>query len=270
MGYYVQVDEHVKIYVEDFGEGRPVLFIHGWPLDHRMYEYQVTHLPPYGFRCIRIDLRGFGQSDQPWDGYGYDRLADDLRIVIDTLHLQNLALVGFSMGGAIAIRYMARHAGHGVSQLLLLAAAAPAYTQRTNYPYGTTKEEVNGLIHGNYTDRPAMLNNIGSKFFASSISPSFREWFHSLGLAASSHGTAYGLLSLRDEDLRPDMACIQVPTFIFHGTLDQLCPFVFAKLMHQGIPNSQLIRFERSGHGIFYDELELFNHRFLTVLRQYQ
>lgn len=98
MGYYIEVERGVKLYVEDIGEGIPVLMVHGWPLDHRMYEYQAALLPAYGYRCIQVDLRGFGKSDRPWHGYNYDRLADDLLAVMQALQLNQVRLIGFSMG----------------------------------------------------------------------------------------------------------------------------------------------------------------------------
>jgi non-heme chloroperoxidase len=233
-----------------------------------MYEYQLTRLPGYGFRCIAIDLRGYGKSDHPWERYSYDRLSDDIRIVMDALQLHDVSLIGFSMGGAIAIRYMSRHTGHRVSRLALLGAAAPSFTKREGYPFGTTKEEVNSLIAASLKDRPSMLELFGQKFFASQISPAFRDWFHQLGIEASPHGTVKGLEMLRDEDLRPDLAAVRVPTAIFHGVLDQICPFEFARLMHQGIAGSILVPFEHSGHGLFYDELDKMNHELLLFLNQ--
>ncbi|HEY3424902.1 MAG TPA: alpha/beta fold hydrolase, partial [Negativicutes bacterium] len=67
---YIEVEKDVNIYVEDVNPDadKTVLFIHGWPVDRRMYEYQFTQLPQYGFRCIGMDLRGFGKSDRPWEG----------------------------------------------------------------------------------------------------------------------------------------------------------------------------------------------------------
>jgi non-heme chloroperoxidase len=131
-----------------------------------------------------------------------------------------------------------------------------------------TKQEVNAFIVQTNTDRPKMLEEFGKIFFASNISDSFRQWFHSLGLAGSSHGTTAGLVSLSDEDLRADLAKVDAPTSIFHGVLDQICPFQFSLEMHKGIRYSVLVPFERSGHGLFYDELELFNQRLLMALNQ--
>lgn len=267
MGYYVEVERGVKIYVEDIGTGQPVLLLHGWPVDHRMYEYQTSQLPKYGYRCITMDIRGFGKSDAPWHGYDYDRLADDVLAVIRSLCLDSdVTLAGFSMGGAIAIRYMSRHAGYKVNKLLLFGAAAPSFTKRPGFPYGMTAEQVNAFIEQTNNNRPDMLEGFGTIFFAKPVTPSFAHWFQSLGLAATSHGTSACLVSLRDEDLSNDLAAIQTPTYIFHGVLDQVCPFPFAIEMHKGIRNSQLIRFDDSGHGLFYDQLDAFNRCLLYAL----
>jgi non-heme chloroperoxidase len=259
----------VQIFVEDIdpGNGKPVLFLHGWPANHKMFEYQFNQLPQMGFRCIGMDFRGFGDSDRPWNGYDYDRMADDIRAVIDALGLEDVILAGHSMGGAIAIRYMSRHAGHKISKLALFGAAAPVFTQRPDYPYGKTKEEVNKLIQETYTNRPQMVADFGDIFFTRYLRESFIDWFQSLGLAASGHATAMCLTSLRDEDLRQDLANINVPTAIFHGKQDKVCPFVFAELMHAEIKESELIPFYYSGHGLFYCEMKKFNReltRFMT------
>lgn len=268
MGYYIKVEENVNIYVEDINPSasKVILFIHGWPANHKMFEYQFDHLPGKGYRCIGIDIRGFGKSNRPWDGYSYDRLADDIRMIIDTLKLEEITLAGHSMGGAIAIRYMARHDGHKVEKLALFGAAAPVFTQRSNFPYGKTIEEVNHLIEATYTDRPNMLNGFGDMFFARYLTTSFKDWFQSLGLVASGNATAKCLMSLRDEDLRPDLPLIHVPTAIFHGKQDIVCPYVLGELMHAAIRNSTLIPFEYSGHGLFYCELDKFNEELIRFI----
>ncbi|GMB02255.1 alpha/beta hydrolase [Pelosinus sp. IPA-1] len=258
---YIPVDKGVQIFFDDINpSGRPVLFIHGWPVNRKMFEYQFNQLPKYGFRCISMDLRGFGQSSKPWEGYSYNTLADDVHCVIDALGLDNAALVGFSMGGAIATRYMARYEGYGISKLALISAAVPKFTQGPNYPYGLPVSEVNNLIHQTYIDRPKMISDFGTKFFASSVSGEFRSWFNGLGLEASGHAVARTAISLRDEDLRRDAQQICVPTAIFAGVQDQIVPFPNAEQMHRYVADSVLIPFKYSGHGLFYDELEKFNH----------
>lgn len=266
--YYMNVARGVRLAVYDLNPSgkKTVFLIHGWPLNHRMFEYQLDVLPKLGFRCVSVDLRGFGNSDAPWSGYTYDAMADDLYTVIRSLNTPEIALAGFSMGGAVAIRYMVRHHGFRVARLALLAAAAPSFTRRPDFPYGMTQEAVNALIAQAFRNRPQMTEDFGKIFFASKVTPAFAGWFNRLSDAAAGHSTIQALETLRDADLRGDLARIRVPTGIFHGVLDQICPFDFALAMQQEIKNAQLFRFERSGHAVFYDELDRFNREFADYL----
>lgn len=266
MSHYIKVEKEVALYVEDLGEGTPIVCIHGWPLNQKMFEYQMEVILKKGYRFIGIDLRGFGKSDHPLEGYAYDRMADDIRTVIDKLQLQSIVLLGFSMGGAITIRYMAHHQGHNVKKLILCGAAAPSFVQRPNYPYGMTKEAVNELIKGIYENRPKALHDFSELFFSGPVNDYLKQWSYSLGLEASSHGVIETAKSLRDEDLRQDLAKIKVPTAIFHGVHDKVCPFDFAKVMHEGIKNSKLIPFENSGHGLFIEERVKMNRELMKFI----
>jgi non-heme chloroperoxidase len=254
----IKASDGVNINIEDIGAGRPIVFIHGWPINHKMFEYQFTELPKQGYRCIGIDFRGFGDSDKPWNGYNYDTMADDLKAVVEKLNLQNAALVGFSMGGAIAIHYIARHKGLGISKLVLLGAAALCFTKREDFTYGIDKAAVDDLIGQTYTDRPSMLKNFSEIFFANpqKLSTEFKIWNLSLGLAASAYATIQCAIELMDADLRQDLAMINVPTLIVHGTNDNVCLFDLAKFMHDGIKGSRLVRVEKAGHGFYYEEKE--------------
>ncbi len=261
MGYYITVDGDVNIYVEDLNPEckETILFLHGWPGSHKLFEYQFDVLPQMGFRCIGIDTRGFGDSDKPFCGYDYDRLADDVREVIEALNLQNLTLAGHSTGGAIAIRYMARYSGYGVSRLALFAAAAPSLIKRPDFPYGLDKEAVLQIIDGTYADRPNMLRNFGDMFFFQHITQPFSDWFFQIGLQAAGWATAAVSNTWIREVLFSDLSAINVPTLIIHGTHDQVVPFVLGEIQHQYISNSILMPFELSGHGSFYDQKDEFN-----------
>lgn len=261
MSHKIKAINGVNINVEEIGTGKPIVFIHGWPVNHNMFEYQFTELPKHGYRCIGIDLRGFGDSDKPWEGYNYDTMADDVKAVLDTLNLQNVILVGFSMGGPISIRYMSRHHGAHVEKLALLAAAAPCFTKREDFPYGIDKAAVDDLIRQTYEDRPSMLRNFSQIFFSApdKLSPEFKIWNLSLGLAASAYATIQCAIELRDADLRKDLSTIQVPTLILHGVNDRVCLFDLAKVMHEAIKGSQLIQVEKAGHGFYYEERERVN-----------
>ncbi|GGG81426.1 alpha/beta fold hydrolase [Paenibacillus radicis (ex Gao et al. 2016)] len=271
MGTYVEVEKNVSLYVEDVGTGTPVIFLHGWPLNSRMFEYQFTWLSEQGYRCIGIDQRGFGKSDAPAEGYSYDRLADDIKAVIDRLELDQVYLVGFSVGGAIAVRYMARHGGYRIRKLALLGAAAPAFTQRDQYPYGMKREDAQAQIAAIRQDRPQLLRDFGSQFLDGggerAISEPFKDWLQQLGLEASAWGTVHTFESLRDEDLRDDIPQIKTATTIFQGMKDIICPPEFATLLLAGIDGSTLVQFEQSGHGMLFDEPDKFNEELLRFLK---
>ena len=271
MGYYIKVEPSVNIYVEDVNPGscKTIVFLHGWPANHKMFEYQFNLLPQFGIRCIGIDCRGFGNSDKPWSGYDYDTLADDVRCVVDALKLQNFVLAGHSTGGAIAIRYMARHKSFGVAKLALFAAAAPSVIQRPYFPYGLKKEDVDKIIEGTYTDRPKMLRGFGDIFFFQQISIPFSDWFFQLGLQAASWSTAAIANSWLDEEkLFSDLGTINVPTLILHGIHDKVCLFPLAIAQNEGIRNSKLVPFKYSGHGSMFDQRDKFNKELTQFIEE--
>lgn len=271
MGYYIQVEANVKVFVEDINpEGQEaILFIHGWPANHKMFEYQFDQLGRMGYRCIGVDTRGFGKSDKPMSGYSYDRLADDIFCVVQALDLQGFTLAGHSTGGAIAVRYMARHNGYGVARLALFASAVPSLIQRPYFPYGLPKEEVNKIIDQTYNDRPNMLRGFGDIFFFQHATEAFSDWFFQLGLEAA--GWATGKVAatwLGEEKLFSDLGKIKVPTLILHGIHDKVCHFQLAEAQHQGIHNSKLVPFCNSGHALFWEERDKFNKELVQFIEE--
>lgn len=251
----VEADDGTELFVQDWGSGDPIVFVHGWPLNHRMFEHQFTRLAREGYRCLGLDLRGYGRSEKPWSDYDYDRFADDLKAVFEAFDVENATLAGFSMGGGTATHYMSRHDEAGVDRLALLGAASPCLTEKPDFPEGLDEAELDPLIEGARNDRPAMVAEFGDMLFHTEPSEEFVHWLWSLGMEASSRATAASAETFRDADLRPDMDDITVPTLICHGTHDRICPFdITAEVLEEGIENAELVRFEESGHGLFHEQ----------------
>lgn len=265
---FVEVESGLKLYVEDAGNGSlgTFVFISGWPLGSSMYEYQFQHLAPRGYRCIGIDLRGFGKSDKPWGEYNYDVFVKDIRKVLESIDIKDAVLAGHSMGGAIALHYVATQKAAHVRKLVLIGAAAPSFVQRSDFPHGAEQAAVDRMVEDCLTDRAKMLAKFGDSFFAKPASPAFSRYFHSLAMAASPYATLKCLEALRDSDLRSDMKQVEIPTLILHGEQDNITPFALAEVLHKGIKNSKLVKFENCGHGVFYEDLADFNQRLMDFI----
>jgi non-heme chloroperoxidase len=133
---FVEAKDGIKLHVKDAGTGRPVVLIHGWPLTGDMFEYQTLALLEAGYRVISYDRRGFGQSGHPVSGYDYNTFADDLAAVLDQLNLEQVTLVGFSMGGGEAARYLSRHGTKRVAKTALISSVVPYLLKDEGNPEG--------------------------------------------------------------------------------------------------------------------------------------
>lgn len=258
---YIEVEPNVNLHISDGGEGRPIVLIHGWPLSDEMFEYQYNDLIKNNFRVIGITLRGFGKSDKPYGLYDYDVHASDIKRVLDILEINDAVLLGFSMGGAIAVRYVSVYKGAHVSKLVLAGAAVPLWTKRKDFPYNFTQSSIDDLIILNFCDRPKLLSDFANIFSATptSLNDGIKSWINGIALSASSYTTVHCLYALRDTDLREDMAKIKMPTLILHGKKDKICSYKLALQMNSGIKNSHLVPFIKSGHSLFLEETQKFN-----------
>ena len=266
---FIEVEKNVRLHVSDLGEGSPIILIHGWPLSDEMFEYQYSALIKNGYRVIGITLRGFGHSDKPYGNYNYDVFAEDIKVILEELQIDNAVLGGFSFGGATVIRFAAKYNNAHVSKLALFGAAAPSEVIRDDFPYGLSVEMLNSLIELNSVNRPQLIEEFGKLFAATEtgLPKSISNWLAGLQLQSSQYAMEQGLIMLRDSDLRADLEKITTPTAIFHGKLDKLCPFDLAEQLHKGIVQSKLISFENSGHALFLEEREKFNEELIKFIK---
>ncbi|AZA88841.1 alpha/beta hydrolase [Chryseobacterium shandongense] len=268
---YIEVEPNVKLHVIDLGEGKPVVLIHGYPLNDASWEYQYLPLVKAGYRVIAITLRGFGQSDKPYGKYNYDQFASDIKTVLDKLDIKDATLGGHSMGGAIALHYVAKYNAAHVSKLALFAAAAPVHTKKPDYPYPLfTKEEITNWVDLVSVDRPGLLNTIGERFVlsATSVPAGIGAWLGGIEMQSSAYAMEQALIALRDEDLRGDLPKIKIPTLIMQAKQDRIVAYALAEQMNKAIKGSILIPFEKSGHALFIEEKDKFNEEFLKFLKQ--
>ena len=130
----------VKIFYHDLGSGKPVVLIHGWPLSHASWEYQINELTKQGLRVIAYDRRGFGESDKPLNGYDYSTMAGDLKAILDELDLKEVTLVGFSMGGGEVIRYLTLYGSDRIAKIALVSSIIPYMLKTDDNPDGVPQK----------------------------------------------------------------------------------------------------------------------------------
>lgn len=261
-----------EIYYTDWGKGKPVVLIHGWPLSGEMWEKQATHLAEKGLRAIKYDRRGFGRSGQPWTGYDYGTFADDLNALMQELDLHDATLVGFSMGGGEVVRYLSRHGANRVSKAVLVASVTPFLLRTADNPEGVDGEVFEGIAAKIRQDRPAFLKDFANAFYGRTllnhtVSDAVLEWNQGLALAGSLRATLAAATAWATTDFRQEMARISVPVRIIHGTADATVPIdVSARKSVKILPNATLSEYEGEPHGLFLTAADRLNAELLEFI----
>ena len=270
---FLNAADGARLFYNDWGHGRPVVLIHGWPLNADMWEFQSRFLAANGFRVIAYDRRGFGRSEQTWTGYDYDQLADDLRSVIETLNLSGAALVGFSMGGGEVARYLGRHGADRIAKAALISAVTPFLLKTGDNPDGVDRSVFDGMIQGLEHDRPHFLTGFGKIFFgvglvSSPVSSELLTWAQTLAMQGSPKATIDCVNAFAATDFRRDMAAFTMPTLIVHGDSDKTVPLdVSARKAAGMIRGAELKVYGGAPHALVFTEKDRFNQDLLHFLR---
>lgn len=254
----IQARDGTQIYVKAIGQGRPVVLIHGWPLSADSWDPQMIALAEAGHRAIAYDRRGFGRSDQPPSGYDYDTFADDLADVMKaTGATQDVALVGFSMGGGEIARYMSRHGGAGVTQAALVSSVVPYMLQADDNPEGVPQAVFDQMTAGMREDFRSFFTSFFKQFYGvgfvtSPVSDEQLDWAWMTSQMAGQYATLQAAQAFATTDFRPDLAHFRVPTLVIHGTADKTVPIdATGRVVAAQVPGAQLIEYDGEPHGLF-------------------
>jgi pimeloyl-ACP methyl ester carboxylesterase len=264
---------NIGIYYEDYGTGKPVVLIHGWPLSGASWEKQVPVLLASGRRVISYDRRGFGNSSKPTSGYDYDTFAEDLNKIILTLDLHNVMLVGFSMGGGEIARYLGKYGSKRVERVVFLSSVPPFLLKTPDNPSGVDKSVFDGIMKAISVDRLAFLSKFFSDFYnvdileGKRVSKQVVQFSWNVAAGASPKGT-FDCVSAWLTDFRKDLARIDVPTLIIHGDADRILPIdATGRRLHEAIKGSQYVEIKDGPHGIIWTHSEEVNRELLAFSR---
>lgn len=248
---HVAAADGARLFVRDWGNGKPVLFLAGWTLPSDFWGYQMAAVADAGMRAVAYDRRGHGRSSDPGRGYDHDTLADDLARVIAALGLEDVTLVAHSMGGTEVARYFARHGGRGVAKVVLVGTITPFLMKSADNPHGIDPAMLAALRAPLATDFPGWIDANARPFFVPETSAAMIEWGKGLMLQTSLLAAMAMARANAETDFRADMRRIGVPTLLVHGDRDASAPLpLTAQASAALIPHARLEIFEGAPHGL--------------------
>lgn len=269
----VTAKDGTRLFVKDWGRGRPVVFSHGWPLTADAWDAQMMFLASNGFRVVAHDRRGHGRSDQPWTGNDMEHYADDFAAVMDALDLRNATLVGHSTGGGEVARYVGRHGTGRIAQMVLIGAVPPLMVKTDANPGGVPKSVFDGIRAGVLADRSQFYRDLAIPFFGynrpnAKTSDGVVQSFWRQGMLGSINGQYDCIREFSEVDYTDDLKKIDKPTLVLHGDDDQIVPIANSGELSAKIVRGATLKVIPGGaHGMCVVQADLINRTLLEFLK---
>ncbi|TQJ61449.1 peroxiredoxin [Arthrobacter sp. SLBN-83] len=264
----------VELYYEDHGTGQPVVLIHGYPLDGGSWEKQSAALLNAGYRVITYDRRGFGKSSKPTTGYDYDTFAADLNTVLETLDLQEVVLVGFSMGTGEVGRYIGTYGEARIAKAAFLASLEPFLLHTEDNATGVPSSVFDSIRNAALEDRYAWFASFYKDFFNTDTFLGSRLSEEALRsawnvAAGSSWYASFAVVDSWLTDFRADVGKITVPALIVHGTDDRILPIdATGREFTKRLPSAEYVEIEGAPHGMLWTHSDEINEILLRFLNK--
>ncbi|MBX3278388.1 MAG: alpha/beta hydrolase [Acidobacteria bacterium] len=272
----ITTKDGMKMYYKDWGTGQPIVFSHGWPLTADAFEDQMFFLASNGYRCIAVDRRGHGRSDQTWHGNDLDTYADDLAEIVEKLDLRDAIQIGHSTGGGVVARYIGRYGTERVAKAVLISAITPLMVKTPTNPGGLPIEVFEGFRKSIQADRYQFWKEFARSFYGlnrpgAKISEGLADSFWFQCSRAGFPASYLGIKAFSETDLTEDLKKFDVPTLIVHGDDDQIVPIAnTAMLSAQLIKNATLKIYPGLPHGMCQTHKNLINEDLLEFIQQAQ
>ncbi len=263
-----------NLHVDDTGgSGRPVVLIHGWPLSGEAFKDNVPALEAAGYRVITYDRRGFGRSDKPTVGkYDYDTLTEDLHTLLTELDLNDVTVIGFSMGGGEVARYFSKYGSERLRSVIFASSVTPYLEQTSDNPDGPlTKEQAATMTAGLTKDEDSFYDQFTTDFFSAdgqlTVSEQKRQEALDLAKQSSKRAALACMASFGTTDFRDDLKKVSVPALVIQGDKDFIVFFEGSgRRTHEAIPGSELYVIEGGPHGVNVSHAEQWNTQVLAFL----
>ncbi|WP_214322633.1 alpha/beta fold hydrolase [Nonomuraea sediminis] len=269
---FFETRDGTKLAYEDYGQGDPILFVHGAMLSTDMWEYQFPYFVERGYRVIGMDRRGHGRSDRPSTGYDIETGADDLADLIEHLDLRDFTVITHSMGGHETVSYLNKYGEDRVARLALVSALLPFMKQTDDNPHGIPEALIEATLAQVQRNRPRWLANQAQAYFATNlfndVSPAMIESVIAQCLTPSPWAVLQSQRAVLNTDLRKQVAAVTVPTLIVHGDADFSAPIdVTGRRTAELLPKADYKEYPGAGHGVYITHQDQLNADLLAFIQ---
>lgn len=260
-----------RIHFTDTGTGFPLLFVHGWAMSSRVWQFQSEELSS-GYRVVSVDLRGHGLSEPPRAApLSLADMAADLLSLFDHLGLDHAVLVGWSLGSQVVLRSFSSLRERLAA--VVLVGATPRFTSCDGYDHGLPAKEVSGMALRLKRDYTGTMGEFFRNMFA--VGELSREQNQRIGREVVIPGrqpapgiALQGLEILAGTDLRDILPGIDRPVLLLHGSEDTICPCSVYRYLSGCIPGAVGELFNGCGHAPFLSRPEQFNNALSLFLEK--
>lgn len=253
----LEVEDGRRIYFEHHaGAGRPVVLVHGWGVTARAWDTVAPALRAAGHEVVLLDLRCCGRSDNDFADVSITAMGADVARLAEHLSLDHPVVVGWSLGGAVAVDAVDR-LGAAVAGLVLTGGATPRYTSAPDWPHGGTVDDVEAVLAGAAADRATTFKGVAQAVCAVPVSSDVVDWMWGMFLEMGPRGDD-SLRDLAGLDQRKTIAALEVPVLLLHGRHDGFVPFSGAEAAVGLYRDARLVPFDASGHAPHLEERDAY------------
>ena len=265
---YIDASDGTALFYSEWGEGEPILFLSSLGCGQRLWDYQVVAFAEAGFRCVGIDRRGHGRSDQSKGGYDYDTFADDIATLIERLDLSSLTMIAHSMAGGEIVRYLSRHGPSRVARIVFVAPTTPKLLSGEDNPGGVPRAGFEALWAQWRRDYPKWIDDAVAPFLIPETSRPMMRWAGGL-LQASLPVTLACSRAMAEEDFRDEMRRIDIPALIIHGDRDRSMPLeITGRPSIELLRNGRLLIYEGGPHGLMFTHMDRLQADIVGFIRE--
>lgn len=262
--HFIEASDGTRLFFREWGKGQPMVFAAPWGLNSAWWEYQMANLAGRGRRCVGLDRRGHGRSEEPIDGYDFDTLADDLAALLEQLDLRGVTLVGQSLGCGEVVRYLSRHGSSRVARIVLISTITPLVLRTDDNPDGVDRAVLENVRKTLSKERPHPVAAAAPAFFGApknAVSPEIVDWWVRIMVDGCSLRVMLDLHKVFTEtDFRTEVRKISIPTLLIHGDIDTSAPLErTGRKTAALIPGAQLKVYEGAAHGLTFTHAEKLN-----------